>query len=467
MIPLLLCLLSSAFAQSTGHADRFARNRIQPYSENSSYWQYKGKPVLLLGATSDDNLFQWGPARLEAHLDSLARVGGNYVRNTMSDRDPQNLRAFFRDANGKYDLNRWNEDYWNRFENFLKQTHRRKIIVQIEVWDRFDHSRDSWTGDPYNPVNNVNYSSEESGLQAAYPAHPGQNKQPFFFTVPDLDDNQTVLHFQQRFVDKMLSISLNFDHVLYCMDNETSGEVAWATYWADYIRSAASRLGKGVCLTEMWDHWDVTADTHKRTLDHPNRYDFIDISQNSQIPGYANWANAQYVFDYIKTNPRPINSTKIYGSETARDHWKERGITEAHALASFCRNLVGGFASSRFHRPPSGLGLSGPSMGSIQAIREIESLIKFWEVRPRMDLLLENDRNEAYLTAREGENYLVYFTDGGQVKLNLSGEKGRYVLRWIKATRGEWERRKVVKAGSQLELRAPGKEGWFAVLTKR
>src|SRR5690554_6829452 len=79
---------------------------IKPYGKNPRYWQYKGEPVLLLGATDDDNLFQIN--NLESHLDSLTDAGGNYIRNTMSDRDAGNLRAFRQISGGKYDLEKWN-----------------------------------------------------------------------------------------------------------------------------------------------------------------------------------------------------------------------------------------------------------------------------------------------------------------------------------------------------------------------
>ena len=58
--------------------------RIMPFEKNPSYWQYEGRPVLLVGGTDDDNLFQL--PHLEEHLDLLASVGGNYIRNTMSSR---------------------------------------------------------------------------------------------------------------------------------------------------------------------------------------------------------------------------------------------------------------------------------------------------------------------------------------------------------------------------------------------
>jgi hypothetical protein len=53
-------------------------DRIQPYVKNPFYWQYKGAPVLLLGGSVEDNLFQI--ADIEDQLDLLHSLGGNYVQ---------------------------------------------------------------------------------------------------------------------------------------------------------------------------------------------------------------------------------------------------------------------------------------------------------------------------------------------------------------------------------------------------
>ena len=75
----------------------------QPYSKTPQYWQYKRKPVLLIGDSVEDNLFQIPD--LEEHLDLLASVGGNYVRCTMSSRDEGDAWPFERDqASGLYNL---------------------------------------------------------------------------------------------------------------------------------------------------------------------------------------------------------------------------------------------------------------------------------------------------------------------------------------------------------------------------
>ena len=50
----VLAAFSSLHAVAADHS-----NRIKAYSKNQYYWQYKGKPVLLLGGSDDDNLFQW------------------------------------------------------------------------------------------------------------------------------------------------------------------------------------------------------------------------------------------------------------------------------------------------------------------------------------------------------------------------------------------------------------------------
>jgi hypothetical protein len=291
--------------------------RIRPYWKNPYYWQYKGQPVMLLGGSKDDNLFQIPD--LKEHLDEMKAAGGNYIRNTMSDRPDfgYEVYPFLRRPDGKYDLNQWNDEYWTRFANLLKWTAERDIIVQIEVWDRFDYSRNNWEPHPYNPVNNINYTYEQSGFAPEYPDHPGQNRQPFFFTTPRQRNNTVVLPYQRKFVDKMLEIALPYDHVLFCMDNETAAEEAWATYWAEYIRAKAKAAGKQVCITEMWDDWDLKAERHARTLDHPERYDFADVSQNNQKKGQEHWDNFQWVRQHIADSPRPLNTVKTYGAASS------------------------------------------------------------------------------------------------------------------------------------------------------
>ena len=92
--------------------------------------------------------------------------------------------------------------------------------------------------------------------------NPGQrirvigSHEAFFLTTPKQRNNTVVLKYQQRFVDRVLRHALKYDHVLYCISNETSAAEAWSTYWAETLRNAATAAGKEICITEMWNQWD-------------------------------------------------------------------------------------------------------------------------------------------------------------------------------------------------------------------
>lgn len=102
------------------------KTRIQPSRANPGYWQYRGKPTLLLGGSVEDNLYQvpvteaeaWksprvgdgidhdpAEANLTCQLDTLESIGGNFVRCTMSSRDIGDAWPFEQDAEtGLFDL---------------------------------------------------------------------------------------------------------------------------------------------------------------------------------------------------------------------------------------------------------------------------------------------------------------------------------------------------------------------------
>lgn len=439
------------------------RNRIQPYAGNPFYWQYQGQPVLLLGGSVEDNLFQI--PNLEEHLDLLRSVGGNYVRCTMSSRDEGDVWPFERDpATGLYDLNVPGEAYWGRFERFLQLTAEREIVAQFELWDRFDFSRAPWQANPYNPKNNVNYTAEESGLVHEIHTHPGRRESAFFRSVPALEDNQALLRYQHMQVDKMLSLSLQRGNVLYCMDNETNESPEWGWYWARYIQARAGEAGVSAECTEMWDAHNLLDGEHAATFDHPELFSFVDISQNNHRPSDEHWDNPQEIRRRLiaSGHVRPMNSVKIYGANSGR-----YGSTR-DAQERFWRNIFGGLASSRFHRPPSGLGLNHIAQAHIRSMRMFTDQMDLLSCEPHNDLLNNRSWNEAYCTANPGVEWAVFYPDGGNVLLDVSGAGGvPLTVRWLDIRGSRWvegvppARR---EDGDFLRLITPREEGYWAAL---
>jgi hypothetical protein len=449
----------------------FNPEAIQPYLENQRYWQFRNEPVLLLGGSDQDNLYNHPdikPEGLEYHLDLLVESGGNYVRNTMSSRDEENIKPYVLTNDGKYDLNEWNEKYWDRFKEFLTLTNDRNIIVQIEIWDRWDFAQKPWENNVFNPKNNVNYNSIDSRLPENINTHPNQRENPFFRTPPDLEDNSLVLSYQKAYVNKLISIALEFPNILYCISNETNESPLWSHFWAKYLHDLASEKGITINITEMWDSWELSDKEHDATFDRPDLYSYVDISQNNHQKGQVHWDNAQYVRnERLKDGDRPMNSVKIYGGP-------RYGGSIEEGIHRFWRNIFGGLASSRFHRPidpnnPSGIGLNSIAQKHIISMRMFVDQFNIFNSKPDNSLIVNREENEAYVAVSDnGIQFAVYFTDGGEINLNLSDYPGSYSVKWLDIWQNEWlSGAEEVEGGGNVVLRTPDLSSSWAVLIQK
>ncbi len=416
---------------------------------------------MLLGGSNEDNLFQYAP--LVPHLDALQAAGGNYVRCTMSSRDEGNVWPFERLDEGPYDLNTWNDTYWQRFENFLQQTSTRGIIVQIEVWATFDFYRDNWTVNPFNPDNNTNYDPARSKLSTEISTHPIYTENNFFRSVPTQMSLFKVLEYQQKFVDKMLSYALQYDHVLYCMDNETSVSADWGRFWSDYIKKVAQEtVGKTVYTTEMWDPWDLNHVAHRETFDHPEVYDFVDISQNNHNQGQAHWDGGYQQMQRIHQSdqPRPVNSIKVYGTKG-----NKFGHTTQDGIERFVRNVLLGVAAVRFHRPDSGLGLSDTARVVIKSMRMLTDAYPHFTGNPDLSMIKQRTANAAY--ARKADDALVvYYPLGGALEIDLNDLGGELTIRWLDVLKARWTAPSLVQGGALVQLESPDVGNWIALIQK-
>lgn len=421
---------------------------------NPSYWSIDGETTLLIGGSVEDNLFQI--AHLDSHLDSLVSVGGNYVRNVMSSRDKGNVWPFAK-VDSLYDLRQWNPGYWQRFERFLAATAQRKIIVQLEVWATFDYYRDNWEINPFNPKNNSTYTAQRTKLPLEVPTHPTWTENDFFRSIPTHLNQAQVLAAQQRFVDKILSYTLEYKHILYCIDNETSVSSEWGKFWARYIRMAAREQGKRVFITEMWDPWELSHPMHDETLFNLTYFDFMDISQNNHLSGDAHWNNGLAYLTRMRTLKltRPVNTIKTYGGHG-------RFGTEQDGIERLWRSAFLGVAALRFHRPPSGIGLSRTSMATIQSMRMLFDSLDVEACQPDQALLSGREENEAYCISMDKEAVAVYFPAGGEVSLDMSGD---YRLQWLDIGQASWQEAITSTAKGTIRLTCPEAGGhWVALL---
>ncbi len=428
-------------------------------SQFPQYWTFDGTPTVLLGGSDEDNLFQM--PGVEKHLDTLAQAGGNYVRCTMSSRDEGNVWAFYFDnEKDLYDLDRWDEEYWERFSNFLQWTRDRDIVVQIEIWATFDFYRDFWEINPFNPKNNSSYDSQRTELKDTVPTHPIYADNPFFTSIPAHRNNMKLLEYQQKYVDKILSYSLAYDHILYCMDNETSVTASWGAFWSTYLKKRAREINKTIYCTEMWDPWDLNHISHRESFDHPELYEFVEISQNNHQRGEEHWRNGLSQIERLKLldNLRPVTNIKIYGADGGR-----HGGGDQDAMEKFFRAILFGASSARFHRPTSGIGMSADALSVIRSMRTVLTRVPFFEMEP-LDMLFGKEENEAYIRGIVDQTYLVYFTNGGEVQIAADGE---WQLEWIEVlgTKKQSSHTALASAG-KINVDCPSDGQWLLVAKK-
>ena len=485
---------------------------IQPYAENPRYWQYKGQPVLLLGGSDDDNLFQWTGKKLTDHLDLLKSVGGNYVRNTMSDRDeggewgpaPKGVEMAyaFKKTGGRYDLSQWNDEYWRRFDDFLRETRRRRIFVQVELWDAFDFADlgtpgniktplpPTWAPHPWNPRNNINYTEAETGvpeiwkevhwrynpLLMAVPKLNGDNKKITYTlpsgatrTMPKLKDASEVLGFQQRFIRKILEVGLKYDHVLYVVMNESSLPFDVGEYWAAFARREAAKVGRTIHVTDMRGR--IVRDA-PYVIDRDELFSYIDVSQNAHYGGQQHWDNLMSFRDKLANAPRPMNNVKMYvqgyqewiDAQQSPDLATE--LNRREGPAKLWRSIFAGCASGRFHRPPViyGLGLDETAQRHIKNLRAVTDEVVVYRCEPRNELLSDREPDEAYCLAEPGRKYAVYFPNGGSVQLDCSDVQGSLAMKWLDIAHSHWTEPQTIEAVQRLRLTAPGKGHWALVV---
>ncbi|MCD6510495.1 MAG: hypothetical protein J7L11_08940 [Thermoprotei archaeon] len=439
-----------------------SEERIKPWPENPYYWEYDGKPMLLLGGSDEDNLFNH-PDLMAHNLDALVKHGGNYIRCTLSCRDLGNVWPFMK-VNGKYDLSKFNPEFWSRLKRCLKEACKRDIIVQIEIWDPHDFwdrgQNRIWSISPWNPAMNLNYTSVDTRLKEHWDQHPSRKPQPFFLSP--IHKDEVLLEYQERFVTKVLDETVEFPNVLYCLDNETRAPSEWTLYWAEFMRREAKERGVEIQLTEMWDPWDLTHELHSVTYKHPELFTYTEVSQNNWQRGRTHYERLLWFREIIKKHngPRPMNNVKIYGAPMPR----QPAIPELN-LDRFWKCIFAGCASARFHRPPTGIGLSEEAQKAIRASRVFTSSFDIFHCEPRPDLV-KNLGCEVYCLARPSEVYALYFPRGGKTELKVEGYSGGLKVRWFNPERATFTAQETLQATKDIvEIRAPSERTWLVIIS--
>jgi len=139
------------------------------------------------------------------------------------------------------------------------------------------------------------------------------------------------------------------------------------------------------------------------TLPYRNVIYNVDSETTLNVPWTAHWG--QYIERaaaeagrtvFVRLRTKPVVPTRI---------------------ADFNARVLAGQPIAHHPAPPYGNGGNGAALASLRGIRVVERHLKFWDLRPAPELLLEE--NSLATAAKDGKgNYLIYLPSAGGVTLS-------------------------------------------------
>ena len=204
-----------------------------------------------------------------------------------------------------------------------------------------------------------------------------------------------------------------------------------------------------------------------KLLNDRENYDFFEISQNNANNDQRHYDLVMSVHEKVAMNPKPVNNVKIYGGTIGS--WT---TSVEEGTRRFWRSIFAGCASVRFHREgPSekffGIGLSELAQIHIKSMRMFADEFLVFKAEPANQLLADREPNEAFCMAEPGKQYAIYFTDGGEVKIDLSDASGNWNLKWLNIRTSHLLDGAPVNGGDFLLLKTPGSGQWVALLKQK
>ena len=141
----------------------------------------------------------------------------------------------YKNGGNKFDLNKWDERYFERLKDLLQQAAQRDIVVEFTLFCPF-YEDGMWLISPMHPSNNINST-------------PGIERTDVY----TIDKNGSLFDFQKQLVKKIVTDVNNFDNIIFEICNEPyfgGVTMEWQHAIADVIAETEKGLKKKHLITQ-------------------------------------------------------------------------------------------------------------------------------------------------------------------------------------------------------------------------
>lgn len=333
--------------------------------------------------------------------------------------------------NGKirYDLTKWNENYFKRLRQRVIEAGNNGIYVSIMLFQGWSMKKEKiesgnpWLFHPFNPVNNINGIGNQITENKEDDANLG--------TLHSMK-NGNVMKFQEAYVRKIIATINDQDNVLFEIINE-GGTKEWQYHIINFIKKTEKKLPKqhpvgmsnAVAVTPlMWNE-----DLEKSPADW--------IAPSNE-PLVWNYKNSKLTTDY-QTKIPVKNGKKVTILDT--DHLWGCGGNYQWIWKSFLQGYCPIFMDSWQNFPyPDTVAINWLSSCVVDREYLPYKLIRrnmgiTMQYSKRIDLGKSTPQPElfssGYCLAQKGKSYIAWLESGPYLTLNLRNTLGIFEVEWF------------------------------------
>lgn len=430
------------------------RRPIALNPENPHYFIYDGKPVVLITSGEHYSAVLNLDFDYKAYLETLASDGlnltramtGSYVEpagsfkiegNTLAPKAGRFICPWKRSnvegyANGgnKFDLTQWDEEYFARLKNFMKEAEARNIIVELTLFCPF-YGDEQWNISPMNNHNNINGGGPDDRMN-----------------VYTMDKSAKLLATQENLVRKLVHELKDYSNLIYEICNEPyfgGVTMEWQHHIASLIRDEEKNFSNPHLISQnVANGWKKIEDPHPAVSVFNFHY---------ATPPVAVGLN------YHLNKVIGDNETGFNGN--ADSTYRKEGWAFILAGGGLYNNLDYSFTADRedgkFQYPPT-----QPGGGSAALRRQLGWLQDFISgfdyLRMKPDSAVVEGAagfKTCRVLAEPGRQYAVYVFHRGPLDLRLAIPAGSYNLSFFDPLTGASEKEQVVRSDGHLDVTTP------------
>jgi hypothetical protein len=461
---------------------------IRLHPKNPHYFLYHGKAIALV--TSGEHYGAVMNADFDYHkyLAALAAGGLNYTRlfggsyrevpaksfgiqrNTLAPAPGRFIAPWARSEtpgyNGggnKFDLDRWNPEFFTRYQDFLSESAKRGIVVEVTLFSSH-YQEMQWKISALNPTNNVNGTDTIDWKK--------------LHTL----DNGNLLARQEVYARKLVREANAFDNVIFEIQNEPwSDRTLIADVVNPYLQLPARDMyPNSVDVADypslLWQErvaeW-IESEEYFLPNRHPiaQNYCSFRFPTRQLVPGVS-IVNFHYAY------PEAVRLNYGLGKPISYDETGFLGRDDApYRRQAWNFMLSGGsvfdgldYSFSVGHEDGSDVQPNGPGGGSAPLRRQLRVLSEFLHSLPLEDLAPDTRtvRHATGVYARvlssPGRQYGLYFDGDGPADVTLELPAGEYSGEWIDVETGNVARaERFTHTGGDRVLRTPEFRGGIAL----